>query len=425
MIRKIKVRVRNFFLNWTFFRRFIESFTSTSYFSQQRIRRNNVSNLVSIILSVKNCEQTIRKCLESLLVQSHYNLEIIVINDGSVDNTQEAVASLAANDKRIKLITLEQSYGTSTGRNIGLSICNAEYITFQDGDDYSHPRRIEKQLKKLRKNQKSRVILCDYVRVNSCGKILCINSKWSRNCIVSMMFTRKTFSSIGYFRNISTSEDSDYFERIKVVYGDKSVKVISSILYIALFSPTSRLFGKGEICVTQEKVTHIKSPEEYYIEQKLQKKLTLIAAGRKKAHVRKKKALRAFYELGWLTAKKDKVAILLDCNKGHLSLEDTLNNILQQDYGRNNLFIVALLDPSSTEEINVINNFSYKPFMNILTEKDSKDLFYEDRLHALNCKYLIEINSDSQITSNTVSILVNSIKAKQPSPKLLPSIKMC
>lgn len=91
--------------------------------------------LVSVIIPAYNAEHYIEKCLTSFLSQTHKNLEIIVINDGSQDNTAIILAHYAAHDSRIQIIT-QDNHGVSYARNAGLKAANGEYITFADADDY-------------------------------------------------------------------------------------------------------------------------------------------------------------------------------------------------------------------------------------------------------------------------------------------------
>lgn len=409
MVKKLNRKIRNNILNLTVFRKIVETSLKLSYMSKPKVVPRRLTDLVTIIMSVKDCEITIRRSLESLIVQSHTNLEIIVINDGSGDNTKKIVEQIMANDTRIRLVSLDTSFGTSLGRNLGLSICNGQYITFQDGDDYSHPRRIEKQLKAISKNNRLQVVLCEYVRITENDKLVRINSKWIKNCIVSMMFSRKTFRIIGYFENLPISEDSDYFERIIATYGNSSVNVLNSILYKASFSPGSRLFGKGEISMAKEKVIHTKCFDESLVDRDLRNKIILIKRGTKKPYLGKKKALRTFYEHGWISPQKNKVAIILERLNANRPLDLSLTDILQQDYGRNNLTIIFLADSLTANERHIVEQYRYQPYAEIITDV-SPSITDKEVLIKYNCQHLMKINIDSEIMKNTVSKLVETRK---------------
>ncbi|WP_052400618.1 glycosyltransferase family 2 protein [Oceanobacillus jeddahense] len=96
---------------------------------------------VSIIVPVYNAERYVSNCIESMLKQTYENIEIILVNDGSVDSSAEIIDKYAAEDNRIKSIHIENS-GVSTARNIALDNAEGEWITFVDSDDWIEPEMI-------------------------------------------------------------------------------------------------------------------------------------------------------------------------------------------------------------------------------------------------------------------------------------------
>jgi glycosyltransferase involved in cell wall biosynthesis len=92
------------------------------------------SDLVSIIIPVYNCENYIEGCLDSVSHQSYHNLEIIVVNDGSTDNSGKIVKRLASSDSRIKYFE-QANKGVSSARNFGLKQAMGKYCCFVDSDD--------------------------------------------------------------------------------------------------------------------------------------------------------------------------------------------------------------------------------------------------------------------------------------------------
>ncbi|MBP1613151.1 MAG: putative glycosyltransferase [Bacteroidetes bacterium] len=91
--------------------------------------------LISIIIPVYNIEDYLRKCLISIIEQTYRNLEIIIINDGSTDNTPIICDEFATHDNRIKVIH-QKNNGLSYSRNVGLDNAHGVYIGFVDGDDW-------------------------------------------------------------------------------------------------------------------------------------------------------------------------------------------------------------------------------------------------------------------------------------------------
>lgn len=126
--------------------------------------------LVSIVIPVYNCEQYIEKCLNSILQQTYKNLEIIVINDGSIDQSEEKINNLARTDKRIKVFK-QKNKGVSSARNCGFRCATGKYITFIDGDDYIASNYIGTFVKAAEDTQAD-LCVCGYTMVDKMGKEL-------------------------------------------------------------------------------------------------------------------------------------------------------------------------------------------------------------------------------------------------------------
>ena len=109
---------------------------------------NNSKGLISVIVPVYNGEKYIEKCINSIRHQTYRNLEIIIVNDGSTDNTLEICKKLRYDDYRIKIINQENK-GVSGARNTGLEAATGEYIGFVDSDDFLEPSMYEIMQKDL------------------------------------------------------------------------------------------------------------------------------------------------------------------------------------------------------------------------------------------------------------------------------------
>lgn len=105
---------------------------------------------ISVIVLAYNIDKYIGECLDSIISQTYKNLEIIVVDDGSKDNTSEIIDRYAEKDKRI--VTIHKSNGgQSSARNAGLEVMTGDYVSFIDGDDTIHPdtyKRIVEELKR-------------------------------------------------------------------------------------------------------------------------------------------------------------------------------------------------------------------------------------------------------------------------------------
>lgn len=99
--------------------------------------------LVSVVVPVFNTEKHLGQALDSLLAQTHGNLEVICVDDGSTDGTPQLLADYASRDDRIRLLTQENA-GPGAARNRGIAEARGDYLYFLDADDWCDPTLIEK-----------------------------------------------------------------------------------------------------------------------------------------------------------------------------------------------------------------------------------------------------------------------------------------
>lgn len=128
------------------------------------------NELVSVIIPAYNCEKFIQTCIESILNQSHTNLEVLISDDGSQDRTRFIVNSFT--DSRVKTFHNDTNKGVVSTRNMLISHCRAKFIALQDADDWSDPLRIEQQLNKLLSNKSLVACGTGYVKTDAEGREL-------------------------------------------------------------------------------------------------------------------------------------------------------------------------------------------------------------------------------------------------------------
>ncbi len=112
------------------------------------------SPLVTVILTVLNGASFLANAIESILTQSLTNLELIVIDDGSTDNTWPIITTYAQQDRRLIAVRNQTNMGTSAALNVGLRLARGQYITRQDGDDLSLPQRLACQVAFLQAHER-------------------------------------------------------------------------------------------------------------------------------------------------------------------------------------------------------------------------------------------------------------------------------
>ena len=188
------------------------------YFTFKNILNYNLP-LISVIITCYNSEKTIDYSLKSIINQTYSNLEILIINDNSDDNTLELINKYLKIDKRIKLFNLKKNMGCYYCKNIGLKNINikSKYITFHDSDDISLISRIYKQYNFMIKN-----------------KLLFSNVLYYDNeyklPLVSMMFNILIFKKLGYFNINRFGEDEHYYYRYFSLF-ENDYDFNSSIIY--------------------------------------------------------------------------------------------------------------------------------------------------------------------------------------------------
>ena len=102
---------------------------------------------ISVIMPVLNGGSTIERAIHSLFVQTFKDFEIIIVDDGSTDDTAEIIRGLTQNDMRVRLVSLGRNYGVSYARNTAIEMASGDWIAIVDADDWIEPFRFERMIK--------------------------------------------------------------------------------------------------------------------------------------------------------------------------------------------------------------------------------------------------------------------------------------
>ncbi|MGE4513601.1 MAG: glycosyltransferase family 2 protein [Chryseobacterium sp.] len=130
-----------------------------------------VPSKISIIIPVYNVEQYLAKCLDSVIRQTYQNIEILVVNDGSTDNSAQIITDYARKyPNKIKSFHKENG-GLSDARNFGIDRATGDYIGFVDSDDYITPNMYEDMVG-LAEKHNAEMVICNIQKVNQKGKIV-------------------------------------------------------------------------------------------------------------------------------------------------------------------------------------------------------------------------------------------------------------
>lgn len=118
---------------------------------------------ISIIVPVYNVEAYLSRCVNSILTQTYDDFELILVDDGSTDNSGKICDNFVSSDPRIRVIHKENG-GVSSARNAGLDICVGKYVSFVDSDDFIAPIMLE-NLHSLAEKEKADIVDCGFTRV--------------------------------------------------------------------------------------------------------------------------------------------------------------------------------------------------------------------------------------------------------------------
>lgn len=224
---------------------------------------------VTVIIPIYNAEQYLSRCIESIVNQSYKNLEIILINDGSIDRTSEICDTYLKEDKRIKLIKKENA-GQSQGRNDGISLATGDYIAFVDADDYLETEAIETLIQYT--NDGEYDIVSGLYNIVKDNEISPVNASWSSGEINKYgnreLRTRfnlyKASSSFGYvwnklYKRSFIVSNKLNFDDIRKLYMEDTLFNLKATIY----SPKWFLINKHlyNYCIYENSTSHKKDDE--------------------------------------------------------------------------------------------------------------------------------------------------------------------
>ena len=202
---------------------------------------------ISVIIPVYNAERTIRRCLESISSSGYLEYEVILIDDGSIDNSTSIISEYVHRDCRFKMFSQSNS-GPSSARNKGLELANGEIIAFVDSDDYVHSNYLQ-QLAETFEGEKADVVFFEFCRVTPDGMVI------SNHHLPPIRED--------YYENLVALSEEDMF-------GYTWIKAYRrDILQGILFDTDINLF-EDEIFTTQAlkrpvRISYIKNPIYYYV----------------------------------------------------------------------------------------------------------------------------------------------------------------
>lgn len=161
----------------------------------------------SIIVPIYNAEKYIVRCIDSITSQSYSNIEIILVNDGSTDNTKKILNSYKKKDKRIVAIHLKNG-GVSNARNVGVQAATGDYITFIDADDYIEPNAIQEIDSIIERED------IDIIKYNYITEIGFVKRKYHFSIKKSQIINKKDFDKFVYPYIFTTNDLSNVWNTV-------------------------------------------------------------------------------------------------------------------------------------------------------------------------------------------------------------------
>lgn len=210
---------------------------------------------VSIIMPVYSAQDHLHIAVESLLNQTYKNIEVIIVDDCSPDDTFALAKAFAQRDKRVMAVQQVTNGGAYSARNTGLKYASGDFITTHDSDDWSHPQKIETQINYFTEHPEKVGICACWIRAR---QDMFFTQNWRPNNALihwshsSFMFKRKVYEVLGGWDNVRVGGDTEFIWRMKSHYGDASYALIAENVPLAI-----ALDDEGSL--TRTKLTHVKT----------------------------------------------------------------------------------------------------------------------------------------------------------------------
>lgn len=233
-----------------------------------------IKGLVSVIMPAYNSALFIKEAIESVMNQTYKEWELIIINDGSKDNTLEIIHSFASNSDQIKYIDCQRNRGVAYARNRGISIAKGQYLAFLDSDDVWLSEKLNAQVSFFLDRKDASFVFSSYKRMSSdrkkVSKIIPAAQKISRDellksnsiPLLTIIINREHISSISFNEKMRTSADYNLwlnilkktpyaygiepdlarYRNVKNSLSNRYTKTLPGVIYIHFFLEFDNVF---------------------------------------------------------------------------------------------------------------------------------------------------------------------------------------
>lgn len=208
-------------------------FNGSTYEALSAETRTNISDgpKVSVIMPAYNAAEGIGTGIESILSQTWENIELLVVDDCSPDDTVDVINRYRQQDDRIRLLSTPENSGPYKARNMALETAAGEFVTINDADDWSHPEKIETQVRHLMTHEAVIANTSAHARLT---KDLKLHRRGTPGSYIfsnmsSLMFRRKpVVSEAGYWDTVRFAADSEFKRRLAHIFGKEAVVDLNS-----------------------------------------------------------------------------------------------------------------------------------------------------------------------------------------------------
>jgi glycosyltransferase involved in cell wall biosynthesis len=197
--------------------------------------RTSDGPLVTVVMTAYRPGEPLITAVRSILAQTWTNLELVLVDDGSGSRFTEMLNACATLDDRVRLIRYDLNEGTYVARNVGLESARGDFVTFQDSDDWAHPRRLERQIGPLL--ARADVVATHSIAVRAYDDLThqLLGYPAQRVNASSLLFRREAvLSKIGHFDSVRRGADSEYTFRLEAAFGQRVHTVNDPLSYTRL-----------------------------------------------------------------------------------------------------------------------------------------------------------------------------------------------
>lgn len=232
-------------------------------------------NKILVIMPVYNTEKYVGNAIESVLQQTHQNLHLVIIDDGSTDNSYEVIKEYESNE-RVTVLQNEENRGCYFSRNRGLTYLDDSYdfFTIHDSDDITDTERFEILVKQFGNDQNLLGLKTTYMRVDTNYQPIEPRDVYaSEGCAI---FRKSVFDILGFYDDTQFSGDTDYWWRLQrfcKLNPKYKLDTSQDILYLAVLrNDTSNLTKKYKVGTDrqsyfqkiQQEISQMNKKEDFY-----------------------------------------------------------------------------------------------------------------------------------------------------------------